>query len=567
MSVIDLYCIDGEKLMMILKLISSLEKCFLDDDINSKFEYKSGSCLKDEIFRFGACYYSDSVCRTAVPIKLTVKSEISEHITVKRVEHVPVKLPVYNNVENNDYLRTTPGLFPDALTPLNSHNRLLMGSNLESLFIEVDTKKIEKAGVYAIELSFSNFDDGTFMASSTFDLEIIDCALPEQKTIYTQWFHCDCLMNYYGTKAFDEKHWIIIENYLKTAVKNGINMILTPVFTPPLDTYVGGERPTVQLVDVIVENGKYSFNFDKLKRWVDLCSKSGIKYFEISHLFTQWGALHAPKIIATVDGNEEKIFGWETDAAGTEYAEFLREFIPQLLLFLEKEKIDSKTYFHISDEPTMECIENYTAARSIIAPLIKGRKIIDAISNYELYETNAGLSPIPATEHIKPFIKNGVPDLRTYYACDQHSGYSNRFISMPSYRNRIIGIQMYKYGIKGFLHWGYNFYNSQFSYAQLNPYLSTDGDYFSPAGDAFSVYPAPGGTAYESIRLAVFHDALQDIRALELCEELCGREKVMEMVEEGCTLTFDEYPRTENYILELRKKINMEIKEKIALKN
>ena len=63
-------------------------------------------------------------------------------------------------------------------------------------------------------------------------------------------------------------------------------MRLTLVFTPPLDTYVGGERPTVQLVDVIVENGKYSFNFDKLKRWVDLCSKSGIKYFEISHLFT-----------------------------------------------------------------------------------------------------------------------------------------------------------------------------------------------------------------------------------------------------------------------------------------
>lgn len=83
----------------------------------------------------------------------------------------------------------------------------------------------------------------------------------------------------------------------------------------------------------------------------------------------------------------------------------------------------------------------------IIAPLIKGHKIIDAIFNYELYETNTGLSPIPATEHIKPFIKSGGPDLWTYYACDRHSGYSNRFISMPSYRNKIIGIQMYKYGI------------------------------------------------------------------------------------------------------------------------
>ena len=61
---------------------------------------------------------------------LTVKSEIAGHITVKRVEHVPVKLPAYRKAKNEDYLRTTPGLYPDLLTPLNSHNRLLLNNNL-----------------------------------------------------------------------------------------------------------------------------------------------------------------------------------------------------------------------------------------------------------------------------------------------------------------------------------------------------------------------------------------------------------------------------------------------------
>ena len=550
---------------MKIKLISALEKCFFDENIDSKKEYIRGSCLREELFHFGICYVNEELCDAAIPVLLTVKSEIAEHITVKRVEHVPVKLPVYRTAENLDYLRTKPGLYPDLLTPLNSHNRLLLNNNLESLFIEVDTKGINKAGIYPIEFVFSDFNSKNIISSVTFILEIIDCKLPKQELIYTQWFYCDCLMDYYGTTAFDEKHWEIIENYIKTAVKNGINMILTPVFTPPLDTYVGGERTTTQLVDITVNDGEYSFNFDKLKRWINLCRKVGIEYFEISHFFTQWGAAHAPKIVANVDGAEKKIFGWETEACGKEYSDFLRIFIPRLLAFLKKQGVDKKSVFHISDEPTLEQIPSYKAARDIVAPLLKGYKIIDALSNYAFYESGAVSNPIPATDHIQPFIENKVPDLWAYYCCGQHKKVSNRFISMPSYRNRIIGVQLYKYGIKGFLHWGYNYYNSQLSYARINPFINTDCDYFAPAGDAYSVYPAPNGTAYESLRLTVFHDALQDMCALELCEKLYGKDFVINLIEESCDceITFSEYPRKEEYILNLRERINNVIKESL----
>ena len=90
-------------------------------------------------------------------------------------------------------------------------------------------------------------------------------------------------------------------------------MILTPLFTPPLDTEVGGERPTVQLVKVIQQNDQYSFHFTLLDRWIDLCLQCGIKYFEMTHLFTQWGAKYAPKIMAEVNGVETRIFGWDTE--------------------------------------------------------------------------------------------------------------------------------------------------------------------------------------------------------------------------------------------------------------
>ncbi len=550
---------------MKLKLISSLEKCLIDDDIDLKPEYDRGSCLKEELFRFGVCYTAKEACESARPIRLTVHSELAEHITVRQVEHVPVKFPLYHSGSTEDYMKTTPGLYPDMLAPLNRHQRLLLSNNTESLFVEVDTKGIERAGDYPIELVFSDFCSDEPLATATFHLELIDCALPKQKLVFTQWFYCDCLMDYYGTSAFDERHWEIIENYLKTAVKNGINMILTPIFTPPLDTYVGGERTTVQLVDITLTDGEYRFGFDKLKRWIALCKKVGIEYFEISHFFTQWGAANAPKIVATVNGEEQKIFGWETEACGKEYTEFLQTFIPELLAFLRAEGVDKSCVFHVSDEPILEQLDSYRAARNIIAPLLEEYKIVDALSDYEFYENGTVTHPIPAINHIEPFIQNEVPDLWAYYCCGQHYKVSNRFIAMQSYRNRIIGVQLYKYGITGFLQWGYNFYNCQGSYHTVNPYLYTDGAYFVPAGDAFSVYPAADGTAYESIRLAVFHDALQDMRAFELCEKRCGKERVTELINENTTeeITFAEYPRNADYLLQLREKINRAIKESL----
>ncbi len=103
----------------------------------------------------------------------------------------------------------------------------------------------------------------------------------------------------HNVPVWSERHWEVIENFAKVAVKNGINMLLTPVFTPPLDTAVGGERLTTQLVGIKKSGNRYTFNWKLLDRWIEMCNRIGVKYFEISHLFSQWGATHAPKIMTT----------------------------------------------------------------------------------------------------------------------------------------------------------------------------------------------------------------------------------------------------------------------------
>ena len=67
----------------------------------------------------------------------------------------------------------------------------------------------------------------------------------------------------------------------------------------------------------------------------------------MSHLFTQWGALHAPKIMADTDAGPVRVFGWETAACSPEYAGFLRALLPQLMDELRALGIADHTYFHI----------------------------------------------------------------------------------------------------------------------------------------------------------------------------------------------------------------------------
>ena len=112
-----------------------------------------------------------------------------------------------------------------------------------------------------------------------------------------------------------------------------------------------------------------------------------------------------------------------------------------------------------------------------------------------------------------------------------------------------------------------NFYFCCGSLYPVDPYAVSDGDYFTPAGDCYSVYPAAGGYAYDSIRICAFYDALQDQRAMQLAESLCGRDAVIDAMEghlpEDKKVTFSEYPHGIAYIHETRAKVNALIASKL----
>lgn len=493
--------------------------------------------------------------------KLQVSSDLGNSIQLRKVELVPCSFPCYG-VWDDHYLTTEPGMLPDLLIPLSSNKPIkAIPEQWRALWIDITLDGSHTKDAYAINLSAENLE-GKLLWENRITICPVHKQLPEQRLLHTEWFHADCLADYYNVPVFSEAHWLIIDQFMASAASHGINMLLTPIFTPPLDTAIGGERTTVQLIDVEKKGEQYYFGFSKLERWIGLCKKHGIDNIEISHLFTQWGAEFAPKIIASINGHKQRIFGWDTSATGLDYTAFLNCFLPELKRFLKEQGVFNQTWFHISDEPHDHQRTTYAAAKATVKHLLSDCKVIDALSSYEIYKEGIVEKPIASIDHIQPFIDGGVPNLWAYHCCVQALAVSNRFIAMPSARNRILGVLFYLYRIEGFLHWGFNFYNSQYSLEPINPYLVTDAGEAFPSGDPFLVYPAPDGTAYESIRGMVLKEALFDLRALEYLDSLVGRDEVEKLINEGVgqKITFSNYPTQPDYITQLRRKLNYLIK-------
>lgn len=521
---------------------SSLVKVFPDD---REIPRSTGfSMLKNEKKSFQIVFNAAK----GEEISFKIDSQLNEYIKCFYVKNINGGFTRGANCD--DYYLEEKGSYPDLLVPV-FESFVAEENGFNSVWVHIAGESMP-VGKYDLKISSS-------LGDAVFVIKIIDAELPKQELIYTNWFHTDCLMSLYGVEAFSEKYWQITERFLKRAGEYGMNCVLTPLFTPPLDTKIGGQRPTVQLVDVTVTGrNKYSFGFEKLDRWLEMCQRSGMEYYEMSHFFTQWGARHAPKIMAQKNGREKMIFGWKTFASGRKYKLFIQQFAKAVSSYIDKKGIGDRCFFHVSDEPAASMKYTYGKASKIVRKAFSKYKIIDALSSIKLYRDGLIKTPVPATDHIDDFIGN-VPELWAYYCGAQGNKYmSNRFFAMPSERNRILGFQLYKFDVKGFLHWGYNFYYSQYSKEVIDPFKTADAGGKFPSGDSFVVYPGKDEYPMDSLRLHIFYDGVQDLLALKLLESKIGRENTLALLEEELEnpLTFSEYPHDFRWLEKTRERIN-----------
>lgn len=565
--------------MLKTKIVSSQIKAFIDDRIDDFAPLTNISALAGEKLSLQYLYVDEG--KDPIPTRpfctLHIEGDLAPYVTLRDVRYVPVERPVTPGKVDEQYLRTTPGIYPDILTPLRYGGYVVISrEKLRSVWIEIDIPKgFAGSGELTLSLLMTRssvgdtsskvFEDQPKIAENSISIQVVRADLPEQKTLFTQWFYADCLASYYNVEVWSDKHFEIVENFLRVAAERGRNMVYTPILTPALNVFPPYLRNPSQLVKVELTNGVYSFDFSLLDRWIDILDRVGIKYIEMSHFFHQKPVQYSAKVYATVDGEYKLLFGWDTMALSDEYIRFLREMLTAMIAHLKERGDDERCYYHIADEPTPSTLEQYMSEKEAISDILKGYKIMDALSEIEFYESGAVDIPVPVTSGVEPFNAVDIDERWIYYACNEVLGYSNVYLSMPSWRTRSLGMQMYKFHINGFLHWGYNYYNNRASGNAINPYLDLSGEDWVCAGDTFVVYPDQDGRPLESMRIMTLEEALQDIRAMELCESLYSHAEVVAAMEEelGAEITFKRCAHSEDEMLRVRERINKMIAAKI----
>lgn len=522
-------------------VVSELEKVFPDVEPAPAVDGSLRSAFRGETVSAQIAFRApDDVEKADGEVRFEIGESESSQVRIFSVELVPCELVAYPG-HDDGYLRDAPGLYPDLLRPAADGVVAPIVGGWRSAWIDVvvppETSESLTVAVRAVRVK-----TGEELGDWLLRFDIVPAELPPLDLLNTHWIHVDGLATYYGVEVYSGEHWRAIEATLASAAAMGVNSVLTPVWTPPVDTAIGGRRRDVQLLEIERSADGFSFSFRRLDRWLELCRRMGMRAIEIPHLFTQWGAHATPAFVErTPEGELRPLFGWDTPATAPAYRAFLEHLIPALRAHLT-DTWSGDVIYHVSDEPTANDLESYRAARSVVGDLLDGCLVVDALSDVELFAREVVERPVVATDHLDGFLEAGLVNPWVYFCLTQHRDVSNRFIGMPSARLRVLGRQLYGVAATAFLHWGFNFYGSALSKRFVDPFTDASGAGTLPAGDPFVVYPGPDFTVLESIRHRVSRQAIDDHRALQALAELSSREEALAISDPHGTLSFSRFP-------------------------
>ena len=222
--------------MLDIRLISALEKVLPDAANLNAPEFKSDVAARGEVYSFQIAMRSDE-CKI---MRIESASELNTRVRV--VKCVPA-LYTGSGFDKDVINDNKPGLYPDLLDDPDFGEQFRLLRNVwQCLWVTVYVGKDQTPGKYPIRIGLRDMATNEVDACPEFELDVLDFELVPQTMSNYNWFHVDCLYDYYKVPCWSEDHWQIIENFARNADDHGVTMLYTPLWTPPLDTAIGHSR-------------------------------------------------------------------------------------------------------------------------------------------------------------------------------------------------------------------------------------------------------------------------------------------------------------------------------------
>lgn len=406
-------------------------------------------------------------------------------------------------------VRKAPFRVYDCLVPAPEGN-ISQEDNRAAVYLCIIPRENTKAGEYTLKLR-AEISEGVFECE--IQTRVYNVEIPQGNFQVTNWFSLDSICRFHEVEPGQAAYYEMVRKYAKA-----MRRACQTMFYLELDhTCVKSSDP-------------YEFDFSYLQKIIEIFFEEGMEKLEIGPILSR-GKLE--------DGMPDMY----TDSFKCAMAEDIAldsfegycitvKFIKSLAEFLEKNGWEKKVVVHIHDEPdvhykdenTLEARKRqYFQTASILKKYLPFSKVIEAVKTTEFRGGVDIWVPVSSSfeEEKEEFLKlgNQGEEIWNYVCCVPEGNWLNRFLDDAVIHSRLLFWGFEKYGLTGYLHWGFN----QFQLG-MNPFEGTScpnhtgiGTNF-PCGDAFIVYPGNDGPWY-SMRLEAQRRGVEDKELLQVLRE------------------------------------------------
>lgn len=428
-----------------------------------------------------------------------------------------VKLGRTYSSPSEDVLRSPSGYFPDPILPDSFFST--EAYEVQPLWVSIPIKKETPPGLYKGVVSISGKINGNNKTwKKDFHLRVYPVTLSQSPLWVTNWFYNGSLkqMNNGETvEKYSPLYWKLFEKIIEITSEHRQNVFkLNPI----------------GLTKIIYEKGKYIFDFSNFDKAVEICGKycPGFR-IEGDHLAGRtsgyWDSPFGVDVPMPDSTKSEGLVTKRYLAQDPQTENYLSQFLPALRKHLIEKGWLNKYIQHIADEPSEKNAPSFHAICHLARKYFPDLQTIDAAGiTKELIGAIDIWVPLLETYH-KDYsfyekLQQAGKEVWFYTCTGPRKNYANRFIELPLIQTRLLHWINFKYGAKGYLHWGLNYWSNN----QLTGEASrTEG---WPAGDYCIIYPGYN-KLYTSIRFEAMRDGIDDYQLLKMIEVI-DKEKAME---------------------------------------
>ena len=398
-----------------------------------------------------------------------------------------------------DLIRQAPARFPDYLA---EDRQISLGPNeYRAVFLTIKIPRDAVAGQYEGTVTIET-EQGS--KALPLRLRVYPVTLPDERHLMvTKWYTTSKFRQFHGIASADsERFYQMLELYAQNMAEHRQNVF----------------RVSLGLIDSRRDDsGELKFDFSKFDKWADVFWNTGRMDLLETGFVARFGddGWSSTEILLRDFRVLDESTGRTVTIAGKEY---LGRLLPALENHLREKGWLDKTVFHIADEPSNHNVMSWREASDFVHRCAPALRRMDAIETPHCFDRLEIW--VPKLDHLATWhdVYRRAQDQGNelwFYTVGifQGGSYPNKTADVALIESRILHWLNYRFGLKGYLHWGFNQW--------------TDDPFEAPGkhrGDGWQVYPKKDGLLC-SLRWEQMRNGLQDYEYLWMLEDKMAKMK------------------------------------------